>query len=84
MQAMIGDYVSDEAETTLKVVLTPKGLEIHQRPDTVYPLKPTYTDGFECELGSIRFVRDTSGHAIGMSLSDSRMWDLRLKKMEAR
>jgi hypothetical protein len=84
MQAMIGDYVSDEAETTLKVVLTPKGLEIHQRPDTVYPLKPTYTDGFECELGSIRFVRDTSGHAIGMSLSGSRMWDLRLKKMEAK
>jgi hypothetical protein len=27
MQAMTGDYVSDEAETTLKVVLTPKGLE---------------------------------------------------------
>jgi len=84
MQAMIGDYVSDEAETTLKVVLTPKGLEIHQRPDTVYPLKPTYTDGFECELGSIRFVRDTSGHAVGMSLSNSRMWDLRLKKMETK
>jgi CubicO group peptidase (beta-lactamase class C family) len=84
MQAMIGDYVSDEAETTLKVVFTPKGLEIHQRPDTVYPLKPTYTDGFECELGSIRFVRDTSGRVTGMSLSDSRMWDLRLKKMEAK
>ena len=59
MQAMIGDYMSDEAETTIKVVLTPKGLEIHQRPDTVYPLQPTYADGFECDLGSVRFVRDT-------------------------
>ena len=84
MQPMIGDYVSDEAETMLKVVLTPNGLEIHQRPDKVYPLRPTYTDGFECELGSIGFVRDTSGHVTGMSLSDSRMWDLRLKKMEAK
>jgi CubicO group peptidase (beta-lactamase class C family) len=70
MQAMTGDFVTDEAETALKVVLTPKGLEIHQRPDTVYPLKPTYADGFECELGSIRFVRDARGHVTGMSLSD--------------
>jgi CubicO group peptidase (beta-lactamase class C family) len=83
MQAMTGDYVSDEAETTLRVVLTPKGLEIHQRPDTVYLLKPTYADGFDCELGSIRFVRDASGHITGMSLSESRIWDLHLKKMEA-
>jgi CubicO group peptidase (beta-lactamase class C family) len=83
MQTLTGDYVSDEAETTLKVVLTLKGLEIRQRPDTVYPLKPTYTDGFECELGSVRFVRDTSGHVTGMSLSNSRMWDLRLKKTVA-
>jgi hypothetical protein len=84
MQAMTGDYVSDEAETTLRVVLTPKGLEIHQRPDTVYPLKPTYADGFECELGSIRFVRDASGRVAGMNLSDSRMWDLGLKKREGK
>jgi hypothetical protein len=84
MQAMTGDYVSDEAETTLKVVFTPNGLEIHQRPDTVYALKPTYADGFECKLGSIRFLRDTSGHITGMSLGDSRIWDLRLKKMEAK
>jgi len=84
MQAMTGDYVSDEAETTLKVVLTPKGLEIHQRPDTVYPLNPTYADGFQSELGSILFVRDASGHVTGMSLSGPRMWDLRLKRMEAK
>ena len=84
MQAMAGEYVSDEAESTLKVVLTPKGLEIHQRPDTVYPLKPTYAGGFECELGSIRFVREASGRVNGLSLSDARMWDLRLKKMEAK
>jgi CubicO group peptidase (beta-lactamase class C family) len=84
MRSMTGDYVSDEAETTLKVVLTPKGLEIHQRPDTIYPLKPTYADGFDCELGSIRFVRDANGHITGMSLSDARIWDLLLKKMEAK
>jgi hypothetical protein len=84
MQAMAGDYVSDDAETTLKVVLTSKGLEIHQRPDTVYLLKPTYADGFECDLGSIRFLRDTKGHIAEMSLGDSRLWDLRLKRVETK
>ena len=83
MQAVAGDYVSDEAETKLEVVLTPKGLEIHQRPDTVYPLKPTYASGFECELGSIRFLRDASGHVTGLSLGDSRMWDLRFQRVAA-
>jgi len=83
MQAVAGDYVSDEAETKLEVVLTPKGLEIHQRPDTVYPLKPTYAGGFECELGSIRFLRDASGHVTGLSLGDSRMWDLRFQRVAA-
>ena len=83
MQAVAGDYISDEAETKLKVVLTPKGLEIHQRPDTVYPLKPTYASGFECELGSIRFLRDASGHVTGLSLGDSRMWDLRFQRVAA-
>jgi len=83
MQAVAGDYISDEAETKLKVVLTPKGLEIHQRPDTVYPLKPTYAGGFECELGSIRFLRDASGHVTGLSLGDSRMWDLRFQRVAA-
>lgn len=84
MQAMTGDYVSDEAETTLRGVLTPKGLEIHQRPDAVYPLKPTHADSFECELGSIRFVRDASGRVTGMNLSDSRISGLRMMKMKAK
>jgi CubicO group peptidase (beta-lactamase class C family) len=84
MQAMAGDYVSDEAETTLKVVLTPKGLEIHQRPDTIYLLKPTYANGFECDLGSIRFLRDTKGHVAEMSLGDGRLWDLRLRRVETK
>jgi CubicO group peptidase (beta-lactamase class C family) len=84
MQAMTGVYVSDEAEATFKVVLTPRGLEMHQRPDKVFLLEPTYTDGFECDLGSVRFLRDMSGHFTELSLSDSRMWDLRLKRVETK
>jgi CubicO group peptidase (beta-lactamase class C family) len=84
MQAVTGYYVSDEAEAAFRVVLTLKGLEMHQRPDKVFLLKPTYAGGFECELGSIRFMRDANGHVTEMSLGDSRLWDLRLKKIEAK
>ena len=84
IQAMTGHYVSDEAETEFNVTLTPKGLEIHQRPDVVYSLKPTYAGGFESELGSVRFLRDASGQITGLSLGDSRMWDLRFRRVEAK
>jgi len=84
MQTMTGDYVSDEAETEFKVVLTPKGLEIHQRPDIIYPLGPTYAGGFESKLGSVRFLRDASGRITGLSLGDARMWDLRFRRVEAK
>jgi CubicO group peptidase (beta-lactamase class C family) len=82
LQPMVGDYVSDEAEATLSVVLTSSGLEIHERPDIVYPLKPAYADGFSSELGSVRFERDPSGRVTGMILGDSRMWDLRLRRVQ--
>jgi hypothetical protein len=84
MQAMAGEYRSDEAETTFSVVLTPKGLEIHQRPDTVYRLTPTYAGGFSSELGSVRFLRDKAGHVTGLSVGDSRIWDLRFERVGAK
>jgi hypothetical protein len=68
---MTGDYVSDEAETEFNVALTPKGLEIHQRPDIIYPLTPAYAGGFDSKLGSVRFLRDTSGRITELSLGDS-------------
>ena len=83
LDAFTGEYVSDEAETTYKVVLTPQGLEIHQRPDAVYPLRPAYADGFDSELGGIRFQRDVSGRVTGLSLGNSRMWELRFRRVDA-
>jgi hypothetical protein len=81
---MVGEYESDEAETTFSVALTTKGLELHQRPDTVYALAPTYKNGFECELGSVRFLADANGHITGMSIGSGRVWDLRLKRVETK
>jgi hypothetical protein len=82
LEAMAGEYASDEAELNLKVTLEQNGLMIHRRPDTVIPLAPTYADGFSSSLGSVRFIRDSGGHVTEMSIGEDRVWDLRLRRSE--
>ena len=82
LEAMTGEYASDEAEVTLKVALERNGLAIHRRPDAVIPLTPTYPDGFSSSMGSVRFIRDSGGRVIEMSIGRSRMWDLRLPRIQ--
>jgi CubicO group peptidase (beta-lactamase class C family) len=80
LEAMAGDYTSEEAEVTLAVRLEGDGLVIHRRPDSKFPLTPTYKDGFSSQLGSVRFMRDGAGKITEMSLGESRVWDLRLRR----
>ena len=67
LDAMTGEYASDEAEVTLRVALEQDRLVIRRRPDAIIPLTPTYRDGFSSSLGSVRFIRDSGGHVIEMS-----------------
>jgi CubicO group peptidase (beta-lactamase class C family) len=80
LEAMTGDYTSDEAEVTFSVRLEAAGLVLHRRPDAVFPLTPTYKDGFSSQLGSVRFLRDSTGKVTAMSIGESRVWDLRLPR----
>ena len=80
LEAMTGEYASEEAETTLKVVLEQNGLAIHRRASAIIPLTPTYRDGFSSSLGSVRFLRDAAGRVIEMSIGEQRVWDLRLPR----
>jgi CubicO group peptidase (beta-lactamase class C family) len=80
LEAMTGEYSSDEAEVTLRVAVENGRLVIHRRPDTVIPLTATYRDGFSSSLGSVRFIRDTEGRVIEMSIGEQRVWDLRLRR----
>jgi hypothetical protein len=80
LEALAGAYTSDEAEVTLNVRLDGDRLVIHRRPDAKFPLTPTYKDGFSSQLGSVRFLRDSSGKVTEMSLGESRVWDLRLRR----
>lgn len=80
LEAMAGEYVSDEAEVTLKAAVENGRLVIHRRPDTTIPLTPTYRDGFSSSLGSVRFIRNGGGRIVEMSIGEQRVWDLRLRR----
>jgi len=83
LNGFAGVYVSEEAETVLRVVLENGNLVIHRRPDASFALKPTYTDAFESPIGSVRFVRDASGKVIALSLGEGRVWDLRFTRQNS-
>jgi CubicO group peptidase (beta-lactamase class C family) len=80
LEAMAGEYRSDEAEVSLRVTVEDAGLVIFRRPGTRLRLTPRYQNGFENdELGSVRFLRNASGRIDEMSLGSARVWDLRLR-----
>jgi hypothetical protein len=78
-----GDYLSEEAETTLTVALESGKLVIHRHPDSTFSLTPTYADAFNSDLGSIRFLRDASGKIVTLSLGQARVWDLRFTRTDS-
>lgn len=81
--AFAGTYASEEAETVLRVAVDDGKLVIHRRPDGSFPLKPTYADAFDCELGSVRFLKDAAGKVETLSLGGARVWDMRFTRKEA-
>ena len=81
LQPMTGEYTSDEAEVTFRVVLEQDHLVIHRRPDTTIALTPTYRDGFNSSLGSVRFIHDLSQRVTELSIGEQRVWDLRFRKV---
>jgi len=78
---MIGEYASDEAETTFRVTLEDDQLVMLQKPDRKILLMPTYQDGFSSSLGSVRFLRDVTGGITELSIGSQRVWDIRFHRV---
>jgi hypothetical protein len=81
LDGMTGEYASDEAEVTFRVALEKDHLVIHRRPDASIALTPTYRDGFNSTLGSVRFMRDAQGHVSELSIGEQRVWDIRFRRV---
>jgi len=82
LAAYAGVYWSDEVEVSLGIAVENGGLVIMRRPDTKAPLAPTYADAFDSALGLVRFRRDAAGAVVGLSLGDSRAWDVAFQRVE--
>ena len=81
LEAYVGSYVSDEAETELRAAVEHGALVVKRRPDTTIVLKPLYADAFDApQLGTVIFRRDAAGHVNAFSVSQDRVWDLRFTR----
>ena len=77
-----GEYTSEEAEVSYRVVAEDGKLVVHGRPKASYPLAPLYADGFDADGLLVRFRRDAAGRVSGLSLGMARMWDLRFARVK--
>jgi CubicO group peptidase (beta-lactamase class C family) len=85
LQTFAGDYVSDEIETTLTVVVDDGALVIQRRPDTRIRLRPHSTDRFQAGggLGLVTFHRQ-DGRVTALGVTQDRVWDLRFARVVTR
>jgi CubicO group peptidase (beta-lactamase class C family) len=77
LNAVAGNYWSDEAETMLIAAVTDSGLELRRRPDAVIKLTAIGADKFRGSIGTVTFIRSASGSVEGLSINQDRVWDLR-------
>lgn len=77
-----GEYYSADAETTFRLAVEEGELVLHRRPDDRFTLRPTGADEFRGGPGGIRFIRDDAGRVVELSVSQSRVFDLRFRRVE--
>ena len=80
LRELSGIYVSQDAEVALGVVVYEGELLLERRPDTVMRLRPLYADAFDSPIGLVRFHRSEGGRVSELSLTQSRVWDLRFQR----
>jgi CubicO group peptidase (beta-lactamase class C family) len=77
-----GEYYSPDAEVTYHAVVQDGSLYFRRRPDTRLVLESVGDDTFRTSgLGTIRFIRDGSGHVTQFSVQQARVYDLRFDRV---
>lgn len=80
LDALSGDYWSDEAETILTAAIGEKGFVLRRRPDSVIELTAIGPDTFRGSIGTVTFIRNAAGAVDALSINQDRVWDLRFVK----
>lgn len=77
-----GAFRSDEAEATFSVAVEGGSLVMKDRWGQAEVLEPLYPDAFGSRGTIWIYRRDASGGITGLSLSQSRVWDLRFEELD--
>lgn len=80
LTAYAGRYTSSDAELTLVAAVEKGGLVLKRRPDSVFALTPAWADAFTSDLGTVTFRRGAGGRIEGLSVSASRVYDMRFSR----
>jgi CubicO group peptidase (beta-lactamase class C family) len=82
LQAAVGDYVSEDAQATVRISLRAGQLFIAptERPSAALPLVPLIEDGFTWRQGLLRLVRGPDGSVTGLRYQGVRVWDLSFRR----
>jgi hypothetical protein len=82
MAVYVGEYYSPDAETTLMVSIDNGQLIARRRPATRIALTPADRDQFSAGagLGTLRFIRDSTGRVTQLSVRQDRVFDLRFDR----
>jgi CubicO group peptidase (beta-lactamase class C family) len=80
LNALIGSYWSEEAETVLIAAVEQGALVLKRRPDTVMKMTAIGPDKFRGSIGTVTFIRNASGAVDALSVNQDRVWDLRFTK----
>jgi CubicO group peptidase (beta-lactamase class C family) len=81
LQALTGTYRSEDAEMSLEVVVDDYGLGLVRRPGRRIAVRPSYADAFDSPLGFVRFLRDDGGAVTGLTIYQSRVYDMRFERV---
>ncbi|HEX6162137.1 MAG TPA: serine hydrolase domain-containing protein [Vicinamibacterales bacterium] len=80
LNALSGEYWSDEAETMLTAAVDQGALVLKRRPDTVIRMTAIAPDKFRGSIGTVTFIRNASGAVEALSVNQDRVWDLRFAR----
>jgi hypothetical protein len=75
-----GAYVSEEIDPVYRIMLAGDKLSLVRLKHKADTLRPAVRDVFSGEIGTVRFVRDASGHISGFVLNAGRIQNFHFTK----
>lgn len=79
LREYVGDYFSDELDTTWRIDVEKGGLVVRRRALTDQTLRPVFLDAFLSPAGVLRFTRDPDGRVAGFVVGAGRVTGFRFQ-----